>query len=174
MNKIFILFLLVIFGCNNHKKTSEISIHDIIDNEISGDPLTIEIYNKGKNSIKIYSDYLQQYNEGNTLLYGGVNADLFDDYGKKTSVLFSDSSIVYNNTDSIKAMGNVIVESIKGFKLYAHEIILYNDIKLVKSETNIMFTSNDGDTLYGKGFWSNFDMSNSQILKPIGEFNNFK
>jgi len=174
MNKILILFFLLIFGCNNNKETSEISIHDIIDNEIFGDPLAIVIYNKGKNSIKIYSDYLQQYNEGNTLLYGGVNADLFDDYGKKTSVLFSDSSIVYNNTDSIKAMGNVIVESIKGFKLYAHEIILYNDIKLVKSETNIMFTSNDGDTLYGKGFWSNFDMSNSQILKPIGEFNNFK
>ena len=36
------------------------------------------------------------------------------------------------------------------------------------------FTTNDKDTLYGKGFWSNFDMSNSEILKPMGEFNNFK
>ena len=50
--------------------------------------------------------------------------------------------------------------------------LLYNDIKLVKSEGNIMFTS-DGDTLYGKGFWSNFDMTKSQILKPIGEMKDF-
>ena len=37
-----------------------------------------------------------------------------------------------------------------------------------------MFTSNENDTLYGKGFWSNFDMSNFQILKPIGHIVNYK
>ena len=42
------------------------------------------------------------------------------------------------------------------------------------SEENIMLTTNNKDTLYGKGFWSNFDMSNSQILKPIGQINNTK
>ena len=88
--------------------------------------------------------------------------------------MYSDSAIIFNKSDSVRAIGNVIVESIKGFKLHTHEIILYNDTKLVKSKEHIMFTSGEDDTLYGKGFWSNFDMSNSQILKPMGQISNYK
>ena len=120
------------------------------------------------------TDFLNLYNEGNTLLYGGVYADLFNHEGKKTSEMYSDTAIVFNQSDSIKAIGNIILESIRGFKLHSHEIILYNDSKLIKSNHHIMFTSNENDTLYGKGFWSNFDMSNFQILKPIGHIVNYK
>ena len=52
-----------------------------------------------------------------------------------------------------------------------HEIVLYNDTKLVYSDKNVIFTSNRNDTLYGVGFWSNYDMSSSKILKPIGVIN---
>ena len=49
-----------------------------------------------------------------------------------------------------------------------------NDKKLVKSEKDIIFTSNNNDTLYGTGFWSNFDMTKSQIVKPKGIINQEK
>ena len=92
----------------------------------------------------------------------------FDKEGIKKSEMYADTAIIYNKSDSVVAIGDVLVESIKGYKLYTNKIILYNDIKLVKSYDNIMFTSNNADTLYGIGFWSDFDMENSQILKPIG------
>ena len=38
-------------------------------------------------------------------------------------------SKVFNQSDSVKAVGNIILESIRGFKLHTHEIILYNDSK---------------------------------------------
>ena len=78
------------------------------------------------------------------------------------------------NSDSVKAFGDVMVESTKGYKLFSEELILFNNTKLVKSETDIIFTSKNLDTLYGIGFWSNFDMTKSQILKPKGTLTKIK
>ena len=169
----FLLLMLLFYSCNNEESSYQ-SIHSFIDNEISGNPIIIEVINDNNPSIKIHSDFLNRYNEGNTLLYGGVYADLFSEEGIKTSEMYSDTAIIFNQSDSVKAIGNIILKSVKGFKLHTHEIILYNDSKLVKSDHHIMFTSNENDTLYGKGFWSNFDMSNFQILKPIGHIVNYK
>ena len=72
------------------------------------------------------------------------------------------------DSDSLKARGNVFIKSTKGLKLFSEELILFNNTKLVKSAKDVIFTSNDTDTLYGTGFWSNFDMTRSQILKPKG------
>ena len=169
----FLLVILFFLSCNNeHKKGS--SINEYVDNVIYGEPVQIEISKNNKISIKISSDTLHRYNGGNTILFGSVYADLFDDNGIKTSELHSDSAIVYSNSDSVKAIGDVMVESIKGYKLFSEELILFNDTKLVKSERDIVFTSKNLDTLYGVGFWSNFDMTKSQILKPKGTLTKIK
>ena len=42
---------------------------------------------------------MNRYNEGNTLLYGGVYADLFNQEGSKTSEMYSDTAIVFNQSD---------------------------------------------------------------------------
>ena len=165
--KCIFLILLIFAGCGKETKKGS-SISQYIDNIIYGDPIRIEISNKNKISIKINADSLYQFNEGNTILYGDVYADLFDDNGLKTSELHSDTAIVYMNSDSIKAKGDVFIESTKGLKLFSDELILFNDKKLVKSDKDVMFTSNNKDTLYGTGFWSNFDMTKSQIIKPKG------
>ena len=166
----FILSLIIVlflYSCDGNEIASKKSIHSFIDNEIQGD-VRIEIFDKEKPSIFIKSDYLHQYNEGNTLLFGGVYADLYNNEGQKASEMYSDSAIIFNNTDSVKAIGNVEIHSVKGYELKTDKIILYNDIKLVKSDSYVSFTSNNQDWLSGKGFWSNFDMSNFQILKPKG------
>jgi len=167
ITKILLLSLLSLFSCSKESEKGS-SISEYIDNVIYGEPIRIEISNNNKISIKISSDTLYQHNGGNTILFGSVYADLFDEDGIKTSELHSDTAIVYINSDSIKAIGDVLIESTKGFKLFSEELILYNNTKLVKSEKDIVFTSNNSDTLYGTGFWSNFDMTKSQILKPKG------
>ena len=105
-------------------------------------------------------------------MFGGVYADLFDSNGIKSSEMHSDSAIIFNNSDSVKAFGNIEIESVRGNKLLTSEIVLYNDVKLVYSDKHVTFTSNKKDTLYGKGFWSNYDMSESKILKPTGVIDN--
>ena len=165
-----IILLLIIFFISCSEETRKgTSISNHIDNVIYGDPVRIEISNKDKISIKITSDTLYKYNDGNTILFGSVYADLFDEAGVKTSELHSDTAIVYMNSDSVKAYGDVLIESTKGFKLFSEELILFNNTKLVKSEKDIVFATSSGDTLYGTGFWSNFDMTKSQIIEPRGK-----
>mgnify|MGYP006089714599 CR=1 FL=1 len=173
MRLILIALIIFCFSCNESKDVSTESILSFIDNEIQGD-IRIEIFNKEKPSIFINSDFLYKYNEGNTLLFGGVYADLYNDMGNKASEMYSDSAIIFSNSDSVKAVGNVKIKSVKGYELKTDEIILYNDLKLVKSDSYVSFTSNNEDWLSGKGFWSNFDMSNFQILKPKGQIGTTK
>ena len=165
---LFVLVLLCLFfSCKKNTKPGT-SIKTVRDNVIYGNPIKIEI-TKDENSVMIiHADTLIRANGGNTTLFGRIYADLFDKKGIKSSMMYSDSAIVYTNSDSIKAFGNVLIESLKGYKLLTDEIILFNNSNLVKSNKDIIFTSNSNDTLYGTGFWSNFDMSNSQIQSPKG------
>ena len=68
----------------------------------------------------------------------------------------------------MSAFGNVkVVSKINGYELYTDRIILFNDTKLVRSKDEVLFI-NDDDSLKGIGFWSDFDMENWTIEKPIG------
>ena len=155
------------FSCKKDVQPGS-SIKSEIDNVIYGNPIKIEITKNENSVMTIHADTLIRANGGNTTLFGRIYADLFDKEGIKSSIMFSDSAIVYTNSDSIRAYGNVLIESLKGFKLITEEIILFNNSKLVKSNKDVIFTSNSNDTLYGKGFWSNFDMTSSQIQSPKG------
>ena len=154
---LFVLILLCLFfSCKKNEKPGT-SIKTQTDNVIYGNPIKIEI-TKDENSVMTI----------HATLFGRIYADLFDKKGVKSSMMYSDTAIVYTNSDSIKAFGNVLIESLKGYKLLTDEIILFNNSNLVKSNNDVIFTSNSNDTLYGTGFWSNFDMSNSQIQSPKG------
>ena len=168
--KFLYLLIFLFLSCEKEVQKGR-SISEYIDNVLYGDPIRIEISENNKISIKISSDTLFQHNDGNTILFGNVYADLFDEDGLKVSEVHSDSAIVFKDSDSLKAIGDVLVHSTKGLKLFSEELILFNNTKLVKSNNDIIFTSNDGDTLYGVGFWSNFDMTNYQIEKPKGTLN---
>ena len=172
MSKLIYVLLFLLFSCKNEFERAGSSVSDYVDNEIIGDPIIIEISDLEKISMKIQSDTLYKYNSGNTVMFGGVYADLFDDLGKKSSEMHADTAIIYTNSDSVRANGNIVVKSIRGYTLYTSEIILYNDTKLVYSNHDVIFTSERKDTLYGTGFWSNYDMSNFKILKPKGTIKN--
>ena len=163
---------LLLFSCNDNLERGGKSVSDFIDNEITGSPIYIEISDHGNLSMKIQSDTLYKYNNGNTTLFGGVYADLFDSKGIKSSEMHSNSAVIYNNSDSVRANGDIVIESVNGYKLLTSEITLYNDLKLVHSSKDVIFTSDRMDTLYGEGFWSNYDMSNYKILRPKGIINN--
>ena len=145
------------------------SIYDYHSDQILGDPIRISISEGDIDIYKIVSDTLLD-SLGNILLYGGVGIEVFDDNGDKTNDIFSNRAIVYTNSDSMSAYGDVMaVSSLNGYKLYTEKIILYNDTKLVKSNSEILFVQNE-DSLRGIGFWADCDMVNWIIDKPIGLF----
>ncbi len=164
-----LILILLLYSCqeNIDLQKNEQSIYDYNTDEISGDPIRISISEGSADIYKILSDTLLD-SLGNILLYGGVGIEVFDQEGNKTNDVFSDKAIVYSQSDSMSAYGNVMaVSALNGYRLYTEKIILYNDTKLVKSNNEVLFVQ-DKDSLRGIGFWSDFDMVNWRIDKPIG------
>ena len=109
---------------------------------------------------------------GSIILTGGVAIQVFNDKGLKTNDIFSEKAIVHSNTDSMSAYGNVeILSALTGDQLFTEKIIMFNTTQSVLSRDEILFI-NDGDSLAGYGFWSDFDMNNWRIDKPKGFMKN--
>jgi len=169
------LLILLLYSCQENidfRKNKE-SIYDYNTDEISGNPIRISISEGSADIYKILSDTLLD-SLGNILLYGGVGIEVFDQEGNKTNDVFSDRAIVYSESDSMSAYGNVMaISALNGYRLYTKKIILYNDTKLVKSNNEVLFVQGN-DSLRGIGFWSDFDMVNWKIDKPIGSIEKVK
>ena len=171
MNKLSLLLIIVFFSCNVDENISNMdSVYDY-NEEILGDPINIIISESEKVIYEIKSDKLLD-SLGNVILLGGVIIEVFDDGGNKTNDIYSNRAIIYSETDSMSAFGNVkIISAMTGDQLFTEKIILYNTTQSVVSKDKILFI-NGGDSLRGIGFWSDFDMENWKIEKPIGSIIN--
>jgi len=169
LNKfLLILLCFTIYSCkgNPSKNDNKKSIYDYTNDQILGDPIRINISESEELIYKIEADTLID-SLGNILLFGGVGIEVYNE-NDKTNDIFSEKAIVYSKSDSMSAYGNVkIISSISGYELYTNKIMLFNKTKLVRSKEEVLFI-NDYDSLRGIGFWSDFDMVNWKIDKPIG------
>ena len=86
-----------------------------------------------------------------------VNVNLFDTNFKQKSLIKSESAIVNEKENRIKAFGNVSVESNDGKKLLTDSLLWDNSADKIFTNANLEFITSDTDTLYGKGFESNID-----------------
>ena len=164
---LLVLTVLLLSACSVDDNVSDMqSIHDSSE-EIIGEPIHIIISESEKIIYEIKSDKLLDSLD-NVILLGGVMIEVYDEDGSKTNDIYSQRAIVYSKTDSMSAFGNVkIVSSITGDKLFTNKITLYNKTESVVSKSEVLFI-NGGDSLKGIGFWSDFNMENWKIEKPIG------
>ena len=168
---VYIVSFFIFASCSkNEDHLKEQSIYDFNNNQISGNPIVINIFEGEKVIYKIESDTLID-STGNILLSGGVNVKVFNDDNKKINDIFSNKALVYNNSDSMKAYGDVKIISVQNKdELYTEKIILYNKTRLVRSNDEVLFVNNK-DTIKGVGFWSDFEMENWTIDKVSGSLN---
>ena len=168
MNLSRLILFFFLFQCCTIDETQKEgpSIYDY-NEEITGQPINISIYESENIVYEINSDRLVD-SLGSIILTGGVAIQVFNDKGLKTNDIFSEKAIVHSNTDSMSAYGNVeILSALTGDKLFTEKIIMFNTTQSVLSRDEILFI-NDGDSLTGYGFWSDFDMNNWRIDKPKG------
>ena len=165
---LYIFIGLFIVGCNSKdSKGTQQSIYDYSSDQILGSPIRINISEKENIIYKIQSDTLLD-SIGNILLFGGVKIEVYNENQRQTNNIYSNKAMVYSKSDSMSASGDVKVESIiNGYELFTDKIFLFNDTKLVRSKDEVLFINNE-DSLRGIGFWSDFDMENWTIEKPIG------
>ncbi|MBO8130289.1 MAG: LPS export ABC transporter periplasmic protein LptC [Candidatus Marinimicrobia bacterium] len=101
------------------------------------------------------------------ILNQGVAVDFFDKYGNHTSYLESDSAEINEKTNDMIAFGNVVVISDTGITLFTNHLKWDNKIEKIISNDDIILVT-ESDTLRGKGFESNTDLTEWVIKEPKG------
>ena len=104
------------------------------------------------------------------ILIGNVVSNFFDEDGGHITTLHSDSAIVENISNNLRAFGNVTVISDSGYTLKSNQIMWNNQYKLITSEDSILLTDITGNNIRGVGFESDMDLTNYKIYKFIGSF----
>ncbi len=167
--RIYICFFIVIIACNSDSKFNSKSINkNIYDNEIFNPK--INIFQDKYLAVSSNSDKLIKDDGKDAILIGNVVSDFFNEEGKHITTLYSDSAIVENISNNLKAFGNVTVVSDSGFTLKSNEILWNNQYKLITSEDSILLTDKSNNEIRGIGFESDMDLTNYKIFKFIGSF----
>lgn len=114
--------------------------------------------------------YVAKYYERKTTeLDSGVKVDFYDEFGVHKSILTSDRGKVFDDKEDMVAIGNVVVVSDNGRKLYTEELHWNNTDQKIVSEVDVLITT-ETDTLYGDSFISDPDLVDYEITNPRGSF----
>ena len=162
--------MLYLIGCSSPESSENIvqDRHDQVSSNVE-----ITLTKKGNITAKIQSDILKKNNESLQLeLYDNVFVDLYDENFMHKSLIKSQSAIVDEKDNLIKAFGNVSVESNDGKKLLTDSLLWDNSSDKIFTEATLEFITSDTDTFYGTGFESNIDLTDWNILNPSGSINN--
>ena len=167
-----LIFILVFFSisCSKNDFTDnfEKDIHDQLSTNVE-----ITLTKKGNVTAKIKSEVLKKNNQSLQLeLFDNVNVDLFDENFQRKSLIKSQSAMVNEKENKIKAYGSVVVISDDGKILMTDSLTWDNNSDKIYTDANLEFITSDSDTLYGTGFKSNIDLTNWNILQPRGRINN--
>ena len=167
-----IIFISVFFSisCSKNDFTDnfEKDIHDQLSTNVE-----ITLTKKGNVTAKIKSEVLKKNNQSLQLeLFDNVNVDLFDENYQQKSLIKSQSAMVNEKENKIKAYGSVVVISNDGKILMTDSLTWDNNSDKIYTDANLEFITSDSDTLYGTGFKSNIDLTNWNILQPRGRINN--
>ena len=166
----FFVFIIFYLGCSNPDTEEKFvqNRHDQVSSNVE-----ITLTKKGNITARIQSDILKKNNESLQLeLYNNVYVNLYDESFMHKSLIKSQTAIVDEKDNRIKAFGNVSVESNDGKKLLTDSLLWDNSSDKIFTEATLEFITSDTDTLYGKGFESNIDLTNWNILNPRGSINN--
>ena len=168
--KLTIFSILFLASCSKNDSLDEISkdVHDQLSTSVE-----ITLTKKGNITATINSEILKKNNQSLQLeLYDNVNVNLFDENFEHKSLIKSQSAIVNEKENRMKAYGNVIVTSNDGKILMTDSLSWDNNSDKIYTNSNLEFITSDTDTLYGTGFESNIDLTDWNILKPRGSINN--
>lgn len=169
MGKMFfsIVFITLVSCSFDEENVTEISRYDLPDQQSWNS--TIILTREGRKRAVIKSGHLVKYNDRKEIILDdNVDADFFSTEGKHLSNLKSRKALIYEATDNMLAIGNVVVVSDSGVTLYTDSLLWDNIAEQVITEDSVMLTTEGGDTLYGIGFKSNVDLTHWKIYHPRG------
>lgn len=167
MMRICILFLLLVLSCTQETREALPFRQGMPDQESWG--VTIILTDQGTKRAEVKSGHLEKYHEKEFIMLDeNVRVDFYDNTERHTSVLTAKKAEINQDSNDMKALGNVIAKSDSGIILYSETLTWLSRDELLITKDSIMITTLESDTLYGIGFESDSDLKNWKILNPSG------
>ena len=162
---LILVSLFIACGSRGESDNSDFT-EELIENEI-WNPLII-LSREESRVVAAKAEKLYQSSNELALLVGNVEVDFFSEEGDHISILYSDSAQINEQSNNLRANGNVFVVSDSGYTLTTSKIFWDNRYKMIIAEDSVMFTTTEGDTMYGVGFESDMDLDQWRIFRIYG------
>ena len=141
LNKKLTIFLILFFvSCSKDEVINNVEkdVHDQLSTNVE-----ITLTKKGNITAKIKSEILKKNNQSLQLeLYDNVNVDLFDEDFQHKSLIKSQSAMVNEKENRIKAYGTVMVISNDGKILMTDSLTWDNNSDKIYTDANLKFVLN--------------------------------
>jgi LPS export ABC transporter protein LptC len=123
---------------------------------------------EGKRRAVLEAGYIAKFTDKQyTLIREGLRLEFYDDEGNPKSVLTSNEGKVFDATQDMLAIGDVVVVSKNGSTLYSAELNWKNKEERIISNVPVKITT-ETDTIYGDTFISDPDLVNYEITNTRG------
>ena len=162
---LILVSLFITCGSRGESDNSDFT-EELIENEI-WNPLII-LSREESRVVAAKAEKLYKSSNNLALLVGNVEVDFFSEEGDHISILYSDSAQINEQSNNLRANGNVFVVSDSGYTLTTSKIFWDNRYKMIIAEDSVMFTTTEGDTMYGVGFESDMDLDQWRIFRIYG------
>ena len=164
---VWLILASLFIACSNRGESDNSdSTEELIENEI-WNPLII-LSREESRVVAAKAEKLYKSSNDLALLVGNVEVDFFSEEGDHISILYSDSAQINEQSNNLRANGNVFVVSDSGYTLTTSKILWDNRYKMIIAEDSVMFTTTEGDTMYGVGFESDMDLDQWRIFRIYG------
>lgn len=167
---VFIVAIVLSFNaCQKEKKEVIAASENLEFPDQEGWNSSVTTSKNGLVSAIIHYGHMQQFKKRKVIeLADGIKVDFFDEKGKPTSNLISETGRINEATNDIEALGNVVVMSDTGITLKTQYLKWDNNIEKIVSNEFVTIITAEQDTFFGKGFESDQNLNNWRILDFSG------
>jgi LPS export ABC transporter protein LptC len=149
-----VLLTFLLFGCDNETKYEMPKLNEKITtftiSEANKDLLKWEL--KGESAI----------DRGNTIVIYNFVLKFYQKDGMVSSVLQADSGFIFEETNNLKALGNVVVQSEDSTIVWTEELNWIEDKQKIQTESSLKYKK--GEKVYtGKGMEADPDLKHIVI-----------
>jgi LPS export ABC transporter protein LptC len=167
--KSLVLIWFLVMACQSQNEvTSNLEdLSDVPDQE--GWQSTLTSTRSGVVTAIIKYEHMEKYSKKKVIKFNqGVTIDFFDASGVHTSEVYSDSAVLYENTNDVDLIGNVVFRSDSGLTLHTGKLRWEQNSGKILSEEFVTVATAENDTIHGMGFESDQSMNNWVVKKPWG------
>jgi LPS export ABC transporter protein LptC len=129
----------------------------------------ITVTSNGRQTAIVQYSHMEKFSKRREVKFdGGLVVDFYNTEGKHTSNLVSERGVLYEETNDVEALVNVVVKSDSGATILTQRLRWDNTRQKIVSNDFVTIITAQNDTVNGKGFQSDQSLKFWSIGKPSG------